>query len=125
MKVQLEGVLRRMTCLHYLSLCLASDFLPLLVLLVSFMFSFFGTCFFSMFPLFSLLVSLPCLPLWYFLFFFLILLFWNFLFLFIVSHFYLFFLSMSYSVGTSCFSSFFYSMSSKVSSQLSFFVNVA
>lgn len=39
MKVQLEGVLRRMTSLHYLSLCLASDFLP-----------FFGTsCFFHVF----------------------------------------------------------------------------
>lgn len=64
MKVQLEGVLRRMTSLHYLSLCLASDFLPFLVLLVSFMFSCFGTStFFSMFPLFSLLVSPPCLPL--------------------------------------------------------------
>lgn len=35
LKVPLEEELQRMTCLHYLCLCLASDFLLLLVLLVS------------------------------------------------------------------------------------------
>lgn len=93
MKVQLEGVLRRMTSLHYLSLCLASDFLP-----------FFGTsCFFHVFLF------------WYFFFLFHVSSFFTSCFTSMSTSFgtsvFLFssscFSSLFFSFGTSCFFSLF------------------
>lgn len=134
MKVQLEGVLRRMTSLHYLSLCLASDFLPFFgtscffhVFLFWYFFflfhvsSFFTSCFTSMSTSFGTSVFLfgtSCFSSSFFSF-------GTSCFCSLFSFFIYCFFSMSYSFGTSCFSSFFYSMSSEVSFQLSFFVSIA